>query len=328
MQLGTIKSGSAGIPQFGLISKGRFFSFSELAAQDELPAPKFTDITSYLAGSSVHHSLALQYCRLAERMPETAGLKVKEEDFLPVVTQPSMLLDFALTPKHLANSAQTMLIHEFSGLKRLVAKQVLRKRIQKMSGSKDFSYYIGNHTAISGPGDTLFWPSYTSYLDIEPELAIVTGDTRQPIAGYTILNDVSARDVQMPELSNLSLTRSKHFKKSNGIGPFLTIPNGQLVPQKLAVEVRIGNRFHWKGSTSEYSATPEEVISYLQTIFDIKPGMIIGLGTIPGCCGLDNNQWAEPGDKVSISIEQLGSLNQQFPARPAQIEPSRWEKRF
>lgn len=328
MQLGTIKSGTDGRPQFGIFNKGRFFSFTELAAEDELPAPKFTDISSYLAGSSVNHSLALQYKRLTERMPATAGLPVTEADFLPVLQHPAMLIDFALTPRHLANSAKTMIRHEFSGAKRLLAAYMMNKRVKKMQSSHDFSYYLGNHFAISGPADTLHWPSYSSYLDIEPELAIITGDTRQPIAGYTILNDVSARDVQMPELSALSLTRSKHFAKSNGLGAFFFVPDGPFDPLSLAVDVRIGNRYHWQGNTSEYSASPDDAVRYLQSVFDLRPGMIIGLGTIPGCCGLDNNQWIEPGDHISITFDSLGTLPQQFPQLPANLEPSRWTSRF
>lgn len=328
MQLGTLKSGTDGRPQFGIYNKSRFFSFTELAAEDELPAPKFTDINSYLANSSVNHSLALQYKRLTERLPDTAGLRVSETDFLPILQQPILLLDFALTPRHLANSAKTMLLHEFSGIKRAIAGLVMNRRVEKMRSSKDFSYYMGNNTAISGPGDTLYWPSYSSYLDIEPELAIITGDTRQPIAGYTIFNDVSARDIQFPELSSLSLMRSKHFAKSNGLGAFLSIPDGPFDPLNLSVDVRVGNRFHWKGSTREYSAKPEDAIRYLQTIFDLRPGMLIGLGTIPGCCGLDHNLWLEPGDLISISFENLGTLQQQFPQLPKGVNTSRWAKRF
>lgn len=328
MQLGTIKSGTDGRPQFGIYCKGRFFSFTELASEAELPAPKFNDITSYLAASSVNHSLALQYKRLAERMPEFSGLPATDNDFLPILQQPAMLFDFALTPRHLANSAKTMIQHEFSGVKRIVAEFVMRKRVEKMRTARDYSYYLGNHFAVSGPGDTLYWPSYSSYLDIEPELAIITGDTRQPIAGYTILNDVSARDVQMPELNALSLTRSKHFRKSNGLGAFLSIPDGTFDPLQLSVDVRIGHRYHWVGSTSEYSSAPDDAVRYLQSILDLRPGMVVGLGTIPGCCGLDNNQWIEPGDLVSISFDKLGTLHQQFPQLPADLSASRWAKRF
>lgn len=65
------------------------------------------------------------------------------------------------------------------------------------------------------------WPEYSSYLDIEPELAIVCGNDKVPIAGYTILNDVSARDVQMAEMAGgMGPARCKDFDRSKGRGHF------------------------------------------------------------------------------------------------------------
>ena len=86
-------------------------------------------------------------------------------------------------------------------------------------------YYKCNHNAVIGDNDTIHWPAYSSYLDIEPELAIVTGNEVMPIAGYTIFNDSSARDVQFWEMVGTGPARSKDFGHSKGLGPFIVTPD-------------------------------------------------------------------------------------------------------
>ena len=61
------------------------------------------------------------------------------------------------------------------------------------------SYYKCNMNSIVGDGQTVPWPAYTSRLDIEPELAVVYGNEKQPVAGFCIFNDISARDIQATE---------------------------------------------------------------------------------------------------------------------------------
>jgi len=131
-------------------------------------------------------------------------------------------------------------------------------------------YYKGNHHAVIGDNDTISWPSYTSYLDIEPELAVVTVTGNMPIAGYTIFNDSSARDVQFPEMIGLGPARSKDFDRSKGLGPFLVTPDEIEDPLGLDVKVTIGRRYEWRGSTKEYSATPEKMLDYLKTILRLS----------------------------------------------------------
>jgi 2-keto-4-pentenoate hydratase/2-oxohepta-3-ene-1,7-dioic acid hydratase in catechol pathway len=77
------------------------------------------------------------------------------------------------------------------------AKAVLTKPAAPPPGVPErLSYYKCNMNSIVGDGETIPWPLYTSRLDIEPELAVVYGNAQQPVAGYCIFNDVSARDVQ------------------------------------------------------------------------------------------------------------------------------------
>ena len=218
-----------------------------------------------------------------------------------------------------------MIKHEFGFFGSIIAP-IVKKRISAAAVGK-MLYYKCNHNAVIGDNDTVHWPAYASYLDIEPELAIITGNEARPIAGYTIFNDSSARDVQMWEMIGTGPARSKDFGHSKGLGPFIITPDEIGDPFALNVKVKIGERFEWKGSTSEYSARPEKALEYLKTIFTPLPGTVIGMGTIPDCTGLDNDLWIKPGEKIEITFDKLGTLRQNTPENPGKIEPSHWGNR-
>ena len=89
---------------------------------------------------------------------------------------------------------------------------------------------------IVGDGVIVPWPAYTSRLDIEPELPVVYGNPQQPVAGYSIFNDVSARDVQAPEfVGGFCLT--KDMAKGNQLGPYLVTADEVGDPYQLGVTV-------------------------------------------------------------------------------------------
>lgn len=231
---------------------------------------------------------------------------------LPPIANPPAFIDFGLTPRHLYNSAMTLLQHEYG---------IIVKNLAILP------YYNCNHNSIIGDMDTVGWPSYSSYLDIEPELAIITGTASNPILGYTIFNDMSARDVQLPEMIGTGPARCKDFDYSNGIGPFIITPDEIGNPLDLKVNVRIGDRYIFEGNTSEYSEKPENVVKFLNTVFTLHPGTIIGMGTIPECTGLDNNLWLYPDDKIEINFEKIGTLKQIIPSKIERNKNMRWTSR-
>lgn len=247
----------------------------------------------------------------------------------PAVPAPTALLDCGLSPRHLRLSSRTLLRHSLPvGIGRPLG-MVLGTVAAR---SRRLSFYKGNHHSISGPGDEITWPDYTAYLDIEPELAIVTGrepqrrtDRIRP-AGYLIYNDASARDVQFPEMLLTGPATSKDFDTGNGIGPLLVTPEDLPDPLTLGVTVGFEDRPSWHGTTADYRIHPEELLARLVAQRSFRAGTIIGMGTIPGCCGLDLDQWLEPGEGFTITIERLGSLTQRF-GRPKGMPRSRWGSR-
>jgi 2-keto-4-pentenoate hydratase/2-oxohepta-3-ene-1,7-dioic acid hydratase in catechol pathway len=321
-----------GQAHFGLAVDGYAVPFTALQAHERTSFPELESIYTYLESlpeSFEHASM------LADRVPglielgDTQGMyPIIGVRILPPIPKPAALLDFALTPRHLVNSMRTMLRHEFGSLASRLVSSLLEKRMYRMSSSPTPPYYKGNHLSVIGDHDEIGWPSYTSYPDIEPELAILTGRPGHKIAGYMIFNDASARDVQFPEMFGSGPARSKDFSKGNGLGPFLVTPDEIPDPLSLNVIARVGERFVWKGSTLEYAVRPERVVDYFEGIFTLVPGVVLGMGTIPGCTGLDNDQWIEPGEIVEIMFEGLGTLHQKVPTVPAGLEKSRWEQRF
>ena len=201
-------------------------------------------------------------------------------------------------------------------------------------------FYFTNHNAVQGPGDIYCMPDHFQQLDFELEVAIVIGkegrnikakDADAYIAGFTIMNDLSARKLQMEEmLLNLGPAKGKDF--STVIGPWLVTPDElstYLVPAK---QGHVGNNYNlsmkcWvndilvsEGNVKDMDWTFAEIIercSYGVTIF---PGDVIGSGTVGTGCFLELNgtgklhnpnyepQWLQANDTVKMTIDGLGTL--------------------
>jgi len=256
---------------------------------------------------------------------------------LPSVASHPALIDFGLSPQHIRDSAMTLVKYETNNLVRLFLNALIYINYKKNSQKANFRYYKGNHNAIIGDMDSPIWPTLSSYLDVEPELGVVIGraelgmrgdDLKDAIAGYLIFNDFSARDIQFQEMLGFGgPARCKDFESGNGIGPFLVTADDVPDPLNLDVLVTIGNRFSWTGNTSCYTAHPLEIIEYLTESQTLKPGTILGLGTVAGCCGLERDEWLNPGELVSITIGNLGTLRHPIPENIGKLSSSRWPSR-
>lgn len=310
---------------FGFLEAGRVYAFADLfSGRNRKYRDLLTSSKAYLCAlpASSEAALTLRECAGSED-----GEAVGNVTLLTPLDEPAALFDFGLTPRHLINSARTMFRHEFGSFIGGIASTFVARKIRKRAREADLAYYKCNHQVISGPYDDIIWPLYTSYLDIEPELAFITGTKDQPLAGYCIFNDISARDVQFPEMIGSGPARSKDFSASNSVGPCLLTADELPNPLCLKVKAEIGNRLAWTGSTSEYRCGPTEVLNFLSGVFSPSPGTIIGMGTIPGCTGIDNNQWLLPGETVRIRFDILGELKQRVLPPAGKILPSRWKRR-
>jgi 2-keto-4-pentenoate hydratase/2-oxohepta-3-ene-1,7-dioic acid hydratase in catechol pathway len=185
----------------------------------------------------------------------------------------------------------------------------------KMELPKAPVVFFKMQTAIVGPGDAIVLPKNSSEPDYEAELAFVIGRGgyrispsawRNHVYGYTIINDVSARDVQR-STSQWSLAKS--FPTFCPMGPAIVTADEIDDPHKLDISLSIGDETLQNSNTRELVFTIPELIAYISSITPLLPGDIVSTGTPLGVgIGRSPQRWLRPGDTVTISIEGLGSL--------------------
>lgn len=201
-------------------------------------------------------------------------------------------------------------------------------------------FYFTNHNSILGPGDVVCMPDHFQKLDFELEVAIVIGkpgrniraeDADNYVAGFTIMNDLSARTLQMEEmLLNLGPAKGKDF--ATAIGPWLVTPDELENYKVAAMDRHVGNSYDLKmkclvngvevssGSMADMDWTFAEIIERCSYGVDLLPGDLIGSGTVGTGCFLELNgtgllndphytpQWLQEGDVVEMEITGLGRL--------------------
>jgi 2-keto-4-pentenoate hydratase/2-oxohepta-3-ene-1,7-dioic acid hydratase in catechol pathway len=322
-------------PRFGAQVREHAVAFSLLQEKAGTSHRQLADSRSYLAGLPDSERIAKELLAWAERSPAA----LDRDECYPLDTvrllepvEVAALYDFGLTPRHLRNSAETMMKYEKDNpqtapLLLAFAKTVLAPKPEVPPGQPErLSYYKGNMNSIVGDDETVPWPAYTSRLDIEPELAVVYGNERQPVAGFCIFNDVSARDVQATEfVGGFSLT--KDMAKGNQLGPCLVTADEVGDAYNLAVTVRVNGEVKYQGSTSDISHTAEAVFAWLNFIAPLKSCSVIGFGTIPDTTGCDHDDFVDPGARIEITFEKLGTLRCRFAEPAGTLLPSRWPLR-
>ncbi|MEP7220992.1 MAG: fumarylacetoacetate hydrolase family protein, partial [Bacteroidota bacterium] len=193
-------------------------------------------------------------------------------------------------------------------------------------------FYFTNHNAVTGPGDVEVMEEHLNKLDFELECAIVIGregrnikasEADEYIAGYTIMNDWSARYLQMEEMKmNLGPAKGKDFATS--IGPFLAtrdelaakrIPGEQGERYDLTMITRVNGTEVSRGNLKDMSWTFAQIIERASYGVTLYPGDVIGSGTVGTGCFLElngskitDNWWLKGGDVVECEIDMLGVL--------------------
>lgn len=188
------------------------------------------------------------------------------------------------------------------------------------------AYYKGLPDTVIGPNEEIPWPAYTDKLDHELELAAIIGrpgkdisaaDALDHIFGYTIWNDMSARDTQARELPiGMGPCKAKDWDGSNVLGPCIVTAD-EINPHDVDLSVRInGNR--WGGdNTKAMHHTFEEMIAYASQGLTLRAGEVLGSGTATGGSGLELNRWLEPGDEIEMEASGIGVLTNRVGPRPS-----------
>jgi len=197
-------------------------------------------------------------------------------------------------------------------------------------------FYFSNPVCVVGDGDPVHAPQGCQELDYELELACVIGrpardlpaDDRalECVAGFTVMNDWSARDLQRAEMAvGLGPSKSKDFATSLGpsLVPFAELKDccrdGRL---HLAMTAAVNGKVLSRGDAGSMYWTWPQLLAHASRDTELRPGDVLGSGTVGTGCILELTPeavggWLKPGDVVELTIERLGTLRTPVVERPS-----------
>lgn len=244
---------------------------------------------------------------------------VKDIELLAPFPRPASLRDFGVFKTHMDAAS------------RITGKEI------SLEWYKLPNYYRGSTSpgSIAGHEAVVTWPNYTEKLDFELEWGIYIGktgknipidDASEYIAGFTIYNDISARDIQFRHMTlSLGPAKGKDFDNSNIMGPCLVTPDEIGDPYNLKMIARVNGEVWSEGTTSDMYYTFEEMISFVSQSETLFPGEFLGSGTVGMGCGWELDRWIQPGDIIELEIENIGVLKNQI-GQPEQ-NPAAWKEK-
>ncbi len=236
--------------------------------------------------------------RLAERAQEDARfagrycMPLHEADLLAPIARPGKVLCLGLNYRDHAAESGARVPHE----------PVVFSKVS---------------TSVIGPGDPILLPRTSVQIDYEVELAFVIGrpaknvsaDTAmQHVGGYTVLNDVTARDYQRDK-GGEQWTLAKSFDTFCPIGPWIVTADEIEHPHDLHLECVVSGEKMQSSSTSQMIFRIPQIIEYLSAVLTLEPGDVVGTGTPPGV-GFARTppRFLRPGDVVECTVEKIGTL--------------------
>jgi 2-keto-4-pentenoate hydratase/2-oxohepta-3-ene-1,7-dioic acid hydratase in catechol pathway len=186
------------------------------------------------------------------------------------------------------------------------------------------AYYKGMPDTVIAPDAEVPWPSYAERLDHELELAAVIGrrckdvpadSAAECIFGYTIWNDVSARDVQSRELPiGMGPAKAKDWDGSNVLGPCVVTAD-ELDAADLHMEVRVDGECWGEDTSASMHWRFADMIAYASMDQTLYPGELLGSGTAAGGSGIELDRELQPGDLLELEIEGIGVLRNRIGAK-------------
>ena len=205
----------------------------------------------------------------------------------------------------------------FSALRQHV-RTVSQKRLEPIPAEGREMPVYANVAArsIIGPGEDVPWPRSTERWDYGLEIACVVGrpgrdidaaSAAEHIAGYTILNHFSARDIQGAQ-TGTRLAQARGEDWASAIGPVLVTPDEIADPYRLRMTARINGEVWSEETTASLPWRFEQMIEFLSRDDEVRAGDLVGSGIVGGGCGQEIDRWIGPGDVIELEIEKIGVL--------------------
>ena len=184
--------------------------------------------------------------------------------------------------------------------------------------------YKGNPDTVIGPDEVILWPAFTDLLDYELEYGIYIGKegkniprerVEEYIAGYTIFDDVSARDIQLKEMLAGGLGPAKGKDTCSVMGPCLVTPD-EVDPTNLRMMARVNGEVWSENNSGTAYWTWPQIIEFASMEETLYPGDFLGSGTVERGCGMELNRWIKPGDVIELEVEGIGILRNRVGDKP------------
>jgi 2,4-diketo-3-deoxy-L-fuconate hydrolase len=171
-------------------------------------------------------------------------------------------------------------------------------------------------SSVIGPGEAIVIPRQETLTDYEVELALVLGrrtkrvqqsTALESVFGWTILNDVSARDVQFKDLQ---ITLGKNPDTFAPIGPEIVTADELGDPATLRLTTTLNGETMQDAQTSEMLFPPERLLEFLSDLITLEPGDVVSTGSPAGVgCFRDPPVYLQPGDEITVSVDRIGDLS-------------------
>jgi 2-keto-4-pentenoate hydratase/2-oxohepta-3-ene-1,7-dioic acid hydratase in catechol pathway len=184
--------------------------------------------------------------------------------------------------------------------------------------------FLKTRRSVIGPNDEINYPAITRQLDYEGELVVVLGsglsadDPAGAVLGYTVGNDVSARDLQFSGgVTGMDMFSGKALDATSGVGPWIAtrdeFPAGH---PDLELETRVNGELRQSDRTGSMAWTVAELLAYVNARAAFHCGDVLFTGTCAGVA-LEDGRYLEPGDVVEVSLAGIGTLRNVVGSRPA-----------
>jgi 2-keto-4-pentenoate hydratase/2-oxohepta-3-ene-1,7-dioic acid hydratase in catechol pathway len=305
VKLATIRIGD-GRERVAVVLDGERRLLDLASAHERLRGGESTALASMLAligGGEAVLELARQ---LVEAAPEEAMVDRSAVTLLAPIPMPPQIRDFLAFEQHLKGA--------FAMAEQLTGRHMDIPAVWYQQPI----YYKANRFSVVGPDADVRWPDYAQLLDYELELACVIGRGGVDIAaeeaaghvfGFTIFNDVSARDAQAREMEGqLGPAKGKDFDTGNVLGPWLVTADEVGDPYDLTMVARVNGEEWSRGHSGTMHHRFGDIIAFVSRSETLHPGEILGSGTVGGGCGLELGRFLNPGDVIELEVERIGVL--------------------
>jgi 2-keto-4-pentenoate hydratase/2-oxohepta-3-ene-1,7-dioic acid hydratase in catechol pathway len=277
-------------------------------------------VVDLTASGSPHLASMLGYLDGGEEAVEAAATATEPTRALEGLTllaplpRPNSIRDCMVFERHIVQATRTVARSKLGPFEPLSRPFLKLSRVWY----EQPIYYKSNRFSVVGPDAEVRMPAGTEKFDYELEWAAVVGrqgrdipreGAFEHIAGFTIFDDFTARDIQLREMrARLGPAKGKDFDTGNAIGPYLVTPDELADPYALTMVARVNGEEWSRGTTADMHHRWEDVIVHLSRDETLYPGELIGSGTVGGGCGLELDRFLSACDVVELEVEGLGVL--------------------